>query len=221
MKKPTAAAYYRTSSATNVGADKDSYKRQREAVLEYAKANDILVVQEFYDAAVSGADPINERPGFSDMLSYIHGNGARIILVENASRFARDLAVQITGHELLKRKDIELVPVDAPDHFTNETPTAIMVRQILGAVSEFEKASLVEKLRKARERKRKETGRCEGRKPVPVVVVKEAKRLYRKSPRTGKRRSLRTIAKELAVLGYLTLRGKPYGAESIKRMVTG
>ena len=108
-------------------------------------------------------------------------------MVESASRFARDLAIQITGHELLKRKGIELVPVDAPDHFINETPTAVMVRQILGAVSQFEKASLVEKLRKARERKRIETGRCEGRKPVPEAVVKEAKRLYRKNPRTGKR----------------------------------
>lgn len=221
MEKPTAAAYYRTSSAANVGSDKDSHKRQRDAVIEYAQANDILVVREFYDAAVSGADPINERLGFSDMLTYLHSNGARMILVESASRFARDLAVQITGHELLKRKGIELVPVDAPDHFTNETPTAIMVRQILGAVSEFEKASLVEKLRKARERKRAETGRCEGRKPVPGVVVKEAKRLYRKSPRTGKRRSLRAIANELAELGHLAPSKKRYGAESVKRMVAG
>lgn len=219
MRKPTAVAYYRTSSATNVGADKDSHKRQRDAVIEYAQENDILVVREFYDAAVSGADPINERPGFSDMLAYLHGNGARIILVESASRFARDLAVQITGHELLKRKGIDLVPVDAPDHFTNETPTANMVRQILGAVSEFEKSSLVEKLRKARDRIREETGRCEGRKPVPEVVVKEAKRLYRKNPRTGKKRSLRGIAKELAELGHIAASGKPYGAESVKRMV--
>jgi len=221
MKKLTAAAYYRTSSASNVGADKDSLKRQQEAVAAYATANGIEIVKEYYDAAVSGADPINERPGFSDMLSYLHGNGARIILVESASRFARDLAVQITGHELLQRRGIELIPADAPDHFTNETPTAIMVRQILGAVSQFEKASLVEKLRKARERKRLETGRCEGRKPVPEAVVREAKRLYRKSPRTGKRRSLRAIAKELAKLGHVAASGNPYGAESIKRMVSG
>jgi|SoiMetStandDraft_2_1073263.scaffolds.fasta_scaffold339425_1 hypothetical protein len=32
----TAVAYYRTSSAGNVGADKDSEKRQREAVQSYA-----------------------------------------------------------------------------------------------------------------------------------------------------------------------------------------
>ncbi len=98
---------------------------------------------------------------------------------------------------------------------------AIMVRQILGAVSQFEKASLGEKLRKARERKRMETGRCEGRKPVPNIVIKEAKRLYRKSPRTGKRRNLRVIAKELADLGHHSVSGKPYGAESVKQMVVG
>ncbi len=34
----------------------------------------------------------------------------------------------------------------------------------------------------------------EGRKPVPPETVAEAKRLYRRSPKTGKRRSYRAIA---------------------------
>ena len=42
MARPTKApvpaiAYLRTSSATNVGADKDSDKRQRQAIEAYAK----------------------------------------------------------------------------------------------------------------------------------------------------------------------------------------
>src|SRR4051795_6420012 len=178
----TAVAYYRTSSAANVGTDKDSLTRQRDAVTAYAKTHGLEIVREFHDAAVSGADPIDQRPGFVEMLTYLHGDGARTILVENASRFARDLAVQLAGHDLLKARGIELIPVDAPDHFLDETPTAVMVRQILGAVSQFEKAGLVQKLRHARERKRLETGRCEGRKPVPAEVIREAKRLARKSP---------------------------------------
>ena len=32
----TAVAYYRTSSAANVGDDKDSLRRQQEAVMSYA-----------------------------------------------------------------------------------------------------------------------------------------------------------------------------------------
>ena len=88
----TAVAYYRTSSATNVGQDKDSLKRQQDAVRAYAAAHQLEVVREFYDAAVSGADPVMDRAGFVEMLTYLLGNGARIVLVENASRFARDLA---------------------------------------------------------------------------------------------------------------------------------
>jgi DNA invertase Pin-like site-specific DNA recombinase len=217
--RKTAIAYYRTSSASNVGPDKDSERRQRDAVSAYAKGHRLEVVRQFYDAAVSGADPIQDRPGFAELLEYVTGNGARTILVENASRFARDLAVQIAGHDLLKERGIQLIPVDAPDHFTDETPTAVMVRQILGAVSQFEKASLVNKLRKARERVRAERGHCEGRKPVPDEIVQEAKRLRRKNPRTGVQRSYRAIAKELEALGHVGANGKIFGAESVKRMV--
>jgi len=214
-----AVAYYRTSSAGNVGADKDSEKRQRDAVHAYAKANGFEIVQEYYDAAVSGSDPIDQRDGFCAMLSSMLGNGATVILIENASRFARDLAVQLTGHDLLKTQGITLLPVDAPDYFTNETPTAVLVRQILGAISQFEKASLVQKLRQARERKRRTHGRCEGRPPVPAAAKALAKRLYRKSPKTGKRPSLRTISQALTAQGFHSPSGRPYGAESVKRML--
>ena len=221
-KTRSAVAYYRTSSATNVGADKDSLKRQKDAVRSYAKRAGFEVVREFYDAAVSGADPIHERPGFVDLLRYLSSNGAQVVLVETASRFARDLAVQIAGHDLMKARGYELVPADAPDYFTDETPTATMVRQILGAVSEFEKASLVQKLRKARERKRAIMGKCEGRKGLAELhpeAVAYAKRLRRKSPKTGKRRSLRTIAKLLAEEGHLDEKGATYSAQSVKNMI--
>jgi hypothetical protein len=69
-------------------------------------------VREFYDAAVSGADPVESREGFDSMLTYMLSNGARMVLVESASRFARDLVVQITGHAPLKKQGIEL----AVDH---------------------------------------------------------------------------------------------------------
>jgi len=221
-KRRTAVAYFRTSSATNVGDDKDSLKRQREAVTAYAKAQGLEIVREFYDAAVSGADAIDRRKGFTELLAYMEGNGARTLLVENASRFARDLAVQITGHDLLKERGFELVPVDSPNHFLEETPTAVMVRQILGAVAQFEKASTVQKLKMARDRKRAATGKCEGRKSFAEThpeTVKEAKRLARRSPKTGQRRSLRTIAADLAAMGHTRPNGAPYSAQSIKSML--
>ncbi len=49
-----AVAYLRTSSAANVGADKDSERRQREAIQGFARRAGYEIVDEFYDAAVSG-----------------------------------------------------------------------------------------------------------------------------------------------------------------------
>jgi len=56
-----AVGYDRTSSATNVGADKDSEPRQRRAIEGFARRAGFDLVAWFYDPAVSGADPIETR----------------------------------------------------------------------------------------------------------------------------------------------------------------
>ena len=184
----------------------------------HANANGLEIVNEFYDAAVSGADPVDARPGFVAMLDYMAGTGAKVILIENASRFARDLAVQLAGHDYLKGLGLTLIPADAPDFFTEETPTATLVRQVLGAISQFEKASLVAKLKAARDRKRAREGRCEGRKPPSPKLVSEAKRLARKRPKGG-RRSLREISEGLAASGFLSPSGQAYSREGVRKLL--
>ncbi len=62
QRKQPAVAYLRTSSATNVGPEKDSDKRQRAAIEAFAKRAGFEMVGEFNDAAVSGADAIDARP---------------------------------------------------------------------------------------------------------------------------------------------------------------
>ena len=215
-----AAAYYRTSSAANVGEDKDSLSRQQDAVRSYAAANGLRITQEAYDAAVSGSDPIDQRPGFSGLLSA--ANPVSVILVESATRFARDLAVQLTGHDLLKEMDIDLIPVDAPDYFLDETPTAVMVRQILGAVSEFQSATIKLYLRRGRNKKRNRDGKCGGMpgyRDTNPNLVRHAKRLRRKSPKTGKRRSLNSVSQELFALGFKTSKGNAFSASQVQRLV--
>ena len=156
MLRSSAIAYLRTSSATNVGADKDSDKRQRQAIDAFAKHAGYELVAEFYDKAVSGADPIETRPGFAAMLERIESNGVRTIIVETANRFARDLMVQEVGYARLRERGINLIAADNPDAFKDDTPTAKLVRQVLGAIAEFDKAMTVAKLRGARERKRED-----------------------------------------------------------------
>ena len=101
-----AVAYIRTSSAANVGTDKDSDKRQRAAIESFAKRGGFVLVAEYNDAAVSGADPIETRRGFAELLDRIEGNGVRTVIVEDASRFARELMTQELGIlALIQRAD--------------------------------------------------------------------------------------------------------------------
>lgn len=220
-KKTPALAYLRTSSATNVGGDSDA--RQREAIANYAARSGIQIEAEFYDAAVSGTDPVDQRDGFTALLAYAKEHAISTVLVETANRFARDLIVQETGHALLKQQGIALIAADDPDAFTADTPTAKLVRQIMGAVAEFDKAMTVAKLRGARDRASAATGhRIEGRKGYDQTkpeLVREAKRLARKSPKSGKARSLREIAAELATLGFVTARGTTFSAGQVRRLL--
>lgn len=215
MKK--AVAYFRTSSAANVGQDKDSEARQRAAVMSFAARNDIDVVAEFYDAAVSGADAIDARPGFIDLLKRIASNGVRTILVETANRFARDLIVQEMGFRKLREMGVELIAVDSPNSFLEDTPTSILVRQVLGAVAQFDKAMTVAKLRAARERKKATTGKCEGRKSWSEMnpdLVKRARSL-----REVEKLPFPEIAAQLEREGFVSGTGKRLTRWVVSRMV--
>lgn len=77
------------------------------------------------------------------MLRKLAENGSKTIIVEAPDRFARDLAVQLAGHDMLKALGIALIPASSPDFFIEDTPTAVLVRQVLGAIAQFEKASAV------------------------------------------------------------------------------
>jgi hypothetical protein len=134
-----------------------------------------------------------------------------------------DDAPFIAGHDMLKARGVTLIAASAPMHFVEDTPTAVLVRQVLGAVAEFEKTTPVAKLAAARRRKRMVTGnKVEGRKShaeVRPVVVKLAKALARKKPKGGAL-SLRAISAALAEQGHLNERGRPFNPKSVAAMLT-
>jgi hypothetical protein len=113
--------------------------------------------------------------------------------------FTRDLTVQLTGHDLLKSLGIALIPATAPDFFVEDTPTAVLVRQVLGAITQFET-----------------TGKCGGRRSYCEArpdVVALAKQLQARGM------SLRKISATLAAQGHLTGGGKPSVASAVQAML--
>lgn len=225
-KSTKAIAYLRTSSAANVGADKDSDKRQRAAIEAFATRADLEITEEFYDQDVSGTDPIESRPGFSALLDKIEANGVRTVVVEDASRFARQLIVQEAGIIALIERGVRVLTSSGDDLTETSDPFKIAMRQIAGVFAQLEKARLVGKLKAARDRKRATGVKVEGRRSYAEIDARDhdgrmialARRLRRKSPKGG-RLSLRTISAELAAAGFLSNSGKPYAPTAVARML--
>ena len=216
-KREPCFAYLRISSATNI--DGDSPYRQSAAIDRFAKSNGLEVTACFYDAAVSGADAIEARPGFNALLTAIESNGVRTLVCEDASRFARSVIAQELGILVLIKRGVTVLTASGENLTATGDPARKMMRQVAGSFAEYERDRLVAKLKAGRDRVRAETGRCEGRKPPAVELVREARRLHRKSPKSGKRRSLRTIAKELAEAGHISPTGKAYSHEGIRLLL--
>ncbi len=155
-------AYARVSGHAQI--DGDGFPRQREAIHRYAAEHGMRVVQYFEEKAVPGKTEWEQRPAWLAMLQKITHNGVRTILIEKLDRLARDLMVQEHIIADLRRRGITLISVLEPDLCVDD-PTRKLLRQIMGAIAEYDRAMIVLKMRTARDRKRASTGRCEGRKP--------------------------------------------------------
>lgn len=215
-----AIAYLRTSSAANV--EGDSAHRQNEAVMAYAARAGLEVDSCFWDAAVSGADPIETRAGFVALLDHAEDAGIGIVIVEDASRFARSVIAQELGVLLLVRRGVRLFTSSGQELSDESDPSKVAMRQMAGVFAQYEKAKLVEKLRGARERVRATGAKCEGRKghaEKDPEIVREARRLARRNPKTGRTRTLREIAATLVELGFVSSRGRALSHTTVRDLL--
>jgi DNA invertase Pin-like site-specific DNA recombinase len=164
------------------------------------------------------------REGFAGLLDRIEGNGVRTVIVEDANRFAREPVVQELGIALLAKRGVRLLTTSGDDLTDSDDLGRKMMRQVAGAFMEYEKGRLVAKLRGARERKRKETGKkVGGRKSHAELwpeVVPEARRL-RKAKGKACRLSYREISARLKEAGYSNERGQPFNPQSVRAMLEG
>jgi DNA invertase Pin-like site-specific DNA recombinase len=172
MAKTTPAfAYLRVSGKGQV--EGDGFERQLRAIKAYAASHSIRIVKVFEERGVSGKTDLENRPALMAMLEALAANGTRMVLIEKLDRLARDLMVQETIIGDFRKRGFQLVSVMEPD-LLEDDPTRKLMRQIFGAIAEYEKAMIVAKLRGARQRTKAREGRCEGRKPYGFYEGEEA-----------------------------------------------
>jgi len=159
--------YIRVSGKGQV--DKDGPVRQRESILKFCEEHKFDKPFFYSDLGVSGTVDGLNRPGLTDLLSEAEACRQRgdevAVVVENMDRFARDLIVSEVLMKELRLRNVALYATN--QGFVDQTtadsdPTRKLIRQLFGALAEWEKSMIVIKLRIARDRKRRETGRCEG-----------------------------------------------------------
>lgn len=216
-----AFSYLRTSSAANVGTDKDSASRQIEAIRAFAHRAGLVLVDSFYDAAVSGSDALETRPGFAALLDRTEMKGVFTVIVEDASRFARDLLTQELGIISLQHRGVRVLTSSGDDLTDTSDPMKVAIRQIAGAFSQLEKARLVDKLKKGRAKKRNlNNNRCEGRKSISQREPRACVRAKEIAFPLGAALSLRKIATRLAQEGMLSRTNRPFTPKVIRTMLS-
>ena len=219
-----AFSYLRVSSRGQI--EGDGFDRQRDKIQKWAKSNGAIIEREFREEGISGANELDGRPAMIELLSAITANGVRTVLVERADRFARDLVASELLLREFTRLGVRVIEAEGGNDLSagdDNNPTAKLVRQILGAVAEFDKTSIVLKLRAARVRVKREKGRCEGRKPFgeregEAATLDLIRSLRRKSKGT-KRMAFAAIAEKLNQDGVPTRSGKPWHGEVVRRLL--
>ncbi len=225
MKQTGAYAYLRVSGQGQLNGS--GFDRQKEAIQAFCKASGYKI-EEVFQEAVSGTTEETDRPAFGNMVTAIRANGVDTIVVESLDRLAREYRIQEQLLIYLASKGIHLIAANTGENVTQavmDDPMKKALIQIQGIFAELDKSLLVRKLRKAREMKRQQVGKCEGRKGyLETDKGKELLALIRKlrrKPRTkGKRRmTFEKVAHRLNEMGYSGANGNIFTDNNVRAIL--
>ncbi len=204
--------YLRVSGKSQV--DGDGPERQLEKIRAFCTKHDLPEsAHPVFDAGVSGTVDGLDRPRLAELLGTAEAGDA--IVVERMDRLARDLLVQELLLAECRKRGLKVFAADneLSDMASNEgDPTRVLIRQILGAVAQWEKSVIVLKLRAGADKRRRETGRCGGVVPYGELNPAEADALkvMLNFWNCENRISLSQIARNLNGYGYKTRSGKDW-----------
>jgi DNA invertase Pin-like site-specific DNA recombinase len=202
---------------------------QEMAIRGWAKAEGHQVVIVARDEGVSGS--LEDRPGLDDAFCWLRERRADAVVVYRLDRLARDLILQeqlLAEVWRLGAQVCSTMPGEAgylsddPDD-----PSRRFIRQVLGAVAEYERATIVLRLRSGRRRKAEKGGYAYGAPSFglmahngalePVEAEQAALARIRELRASGA--SLRTISARLEAEGLRPRRGVKWHPTTLARVI--
>lgn len=144
--------YLRVSSAGQL--EGDGFDRQRDAIQKFCDKRG-WTIYAWYEEPISGTVEGFDRPKFADMMSVAGPGTAQAVVVEAAHRLARDLMVSELLLNEARKLDVRVFEAAAGQELTDDKdPTRVLLRQFLGAISQWDKSNTVRRLAAARNRLR-------------------------------------------------------------------
>ena len=177
-------ALYARVSTSNGHQDPEMQLRE---LREYAQRRELQIVEEYIDSGISGSK--DSRPALNRLMVDVHSRKFDAVLVWKIDRWGRSLKHLVTSLAELDAYGVAFISLR--DNLDLSTPSGRLMMQLLGAMAEFERALIQERV-KAGLRNAKAKGVRLGRQRV---FVSESRIEALRASGT----SWRAIAKELGV----------------------
>ncbi len=198
---------------------------QRKAITAWAKAEGHKIVAWYSDEGISGSNGLDTRPALAAAFQDLEDDKAEILAVYRLDRLARKLASQETWIERLERNGKQVVSVTEPNIGDDEMRA--LVRQILGAVAQYERAVIVRRMQGGRAAKAANGGyaygspafgqKAEGKALVPDETEQRVIARIGELHQAGK--SLREIITVLEAEGIQPKRGGRWHPPTVNRVI--
>lgn len=224
MPKPRAIGYVRVSTIEQVNGF--GLDVQETAIRSYAKEHGYRLVDVARDEGLSGSNGLDTRKGLADALAALERGEAEALIVYRLDRLARDLIVQETTIARLQEAGVTLLSVTEPD-IDSEDATRVLVRQVLGAIGQYERALIRSRMAAGRAAKAAKGGYAGGRpkfgyravagelqpEPTEQAVIGFARKLRAEG------KSIRQIAAALTEEGHKPKAGHVWHPPQVARLL--
>lgn len=147
MAAKRVATYLRISTANQI--DNTSIETQREKIQLYCKLNDIEIVKEFKDEAIS-AKHEHTREDYQRLIKFIADKENKIdaIMVYKSDRIHRSLRNLMNMIWYMQGLGIDFISIT--EQFDTSTAQGMLFLQMLGSFSEFERKLIAERTKSGR-----------------------------------------------------------------------
>lgn len=229
MRKPIvlanpklAIAYLRVSTEDQkLGPD-----AQRVAIDQWASRQGISVVAWHLDQGVSGGTPVDKRPALLSALADLKEHHAGVLVLAKRDRLARDVVIAAVAERMVIAAGARVMTADGVS--AEDTPEAQLMRTMLDAFSQYERA-LIRARTKSALRLKKTRGERTGSVPFGFRLADDGVHLAinEQEQRTVERikelarlgLTQREIASQLACEGHASREGTPLQQVQVHRLL--